>query len=79
MPDALDEQIKAYEALLPEIKKQHGSTWVLVARRKLVSTFKDFSGAVRYANAHYGAEAVLIRHTDERTTESAPFLQVRGG
>jgi hypothetical protein len=78
MPDALDEQIEAYEALLPEIKKSHGSVWVLVADRKLVSTFKEFSAAVRYANSHYGPKAVLIRHTDERTTESAPFVQTRG-
>ena len=31
MRDALDEQIEAYEALLPSIRKQHGSVWVLIA------------------------------------------------
>ena len=79
MPDALDEQIQAYEAMLPEIKKEHGSVWVVVARQKLVSTFKDFSDAVRYVNSAFGKETVLIRHTDERRRESVPFVQIRAG
>ena len=33
MPDALDEQIKAFEALLPAIKKDFGPVWVLIADR----------------------------------------------
>jgi hypothetical protein len=77
MPDALDQQIQAYEALLPSIKKDHGSVWVLVADSKLIKTFTELAEAVKYANKRYGKKQVLIRHTDERRTESAPFVQVR--
>lgn len=77
MPDTLSEQIEAYEALHADIKREHGSVWVIVAGSKVVSTFKELSSAVRYANTHFGEEPVLIRHTDERRRESAPFVQLR--
>ncbi|HEY1425548.1 MAG TPA: hypothetical protein VGF50_02645 [Caulobacteraceae bacterium] len=77
MPDALDEQIEAFEALLPDIKRRYGSAWVLVADRKLISTFPAFAAAARYASEHFGRRPVLIRHTDEKPVESAPFVHVR--
>ena len=76
MRDALDEQIEAYEALLPKIKKEHGSVWALVADQQLIGTFPEFSAAARYAREHYGQKQVLIRHTDERKLETAPFVHV---
>lgn len=76
MTDDLDAQIEAYEALLPGIRKDHGSVWVLVADKQLVKTFPAFAPAARYAKAHFGQKPVLIRHTDERAVESAPFVQV---
>jgi hypothetical protein len=79
MPDALDEQIEAFEALLLSIKREHGSAWVLVAGRKLIKTFASFSEAARYAQEHFGKQQVLIRHTDERKLESAPFIHVHVG
>ncbi len=75
MRDALDEQIDAYEALLPLIKREHGSGWVLVAGRNLIRVFESFPEAARYARDHFGPQQVLIRHTDERSVESAPFVQ----
>ena len=77
MPDALDEQIEAYEALLPEIREKHGSVWALVANRKLVATFTAFSEAAKYAHQHFGKTPVLIRHTDSRKMETAPFIHMR--
>lgn len=76
MRDDLDEQIEAYEKLLPRIKKEHGSVWALVAGRKLIKTFPAFPAAARFAREHYGKREVLIRHTDERKYESAPFIHV---
>ena len=76
MADALDEQIEAFQALLPEIKARHGSTWVLIADRQLVGAFPSFPAAARFASETYGRQEVLIRHTDERLAESAPFVQV---
>ncbi len=75
MDDRLDREINAYQALLPSIRKSHGSVWALVVHEKLVETFKDFSVAARYAIDHYSGEQVLIRHTDERL-ESAPFVEI---
>lgn len=77
MRDDLDDQIEAYHALLPYIRATHGSVWVLMANRKLVDTFQEFSAAAKYANGHYGKEQVLIRHTDE-TRETAPFVHIEG-
>lgn len=74
--DALDEQIAAYEDLLPRIKREYGSVWALVAHQELISTFAEFSAASRYARKHLGAEQVLIRHTDERPVETAPFIHI---
>lgn len=77
MRDALDEQIEAYEALLPQIRRTHGSVWALVAHQELIETFSDFPSAARYAQEHCASEQVLIRHTDE-TTETAPFVHIEG-
>jgi hypothetical protein len=77
MPDDLDAEIAAYEAIRPTIKRDHGSVWVLVANKRLVKTFPAFPAAARYARDHFGSRPVLIRHTDERALESAPFVQVR--
>ena len=76
MPDVLDEQIEAYETLLPEIKRDHGSVWALIADRRLVATFQGFSEAAKYAHDHFGKRPVLIRHTDSRKVETAPFIHV---
>jgi hypothetical protein len=75
MRDPLDEQIEAYQAMLPEIKKEHGLVWALVAHRELIKTFGVFDVAARYAVEHFPNEQVLIRHTSERS-EMAPFLLV---
>lgn len=77
MRDALDEQIEAYEALLPQIKKKYGSVWAVVAGRKLVQTFTDFAGAAGYVKDHLAGEQALIRHTDEGTL-TAPFVHIEG-
>lgn len=74
---SLDREITAYRSLLPEIKRKYGSAWALVANSELVSTFANFSAAAKYARENYGAQAVLIRHTDEKELETAPFAHVR--
>jgi hypothetical protein len=76
VPDMLDEQIEAFEALLPAIRRDHGPTWVLIADRRLIETFKTFPAAARYAREQFGEQPVLIRHTDEKPLETAPYVQV---
>lgn len=75
----LDQEILAYERLLPTIRQRHGSGWALVANSTLINTFASLAVAARYAREHYGTQEVLIRHTDERLEESAPFLHVHTG
>jgi hypothetical protein len=73
MPDAMAEQIEAYQRLLPQIKQKYGSVWVLIAAGDLVATFKEFAGAAKYANEHLTDRQVLIRHTDRRP-EFVPLI-----
>ena len=73
----LDREIEAYRALLPDIRKHHGSVWALVVGQRLISTFGEFSQAARYVVEHHRGQQVLIRHTDE-TIESAPFVEING-
>lgn len=75
----LDQEILAYERLLPTIRQSHRSGWALVANCALIDTFDSLAVAARYARQHYGAQEVLIRHTDERVEETAPFLHVHAG
>lgn len=72
----LAKEIEAYKALLPSIKAKHGHVWALVANCELAGTFPAFGDAARYAAQHYGKRPVLIRHTDSRGVETAPFLHV---
>jgi hypothetical protein len=76
MRDALDEQIEYFEAHINSIR-QRGAGWVIVANQKHVKTFSAFPEAAKYAREHYGRQPVLIRHTDERAVETAPYIQVR--
>jgi hypothetical protein len=74
--DALDEQIIAYENMLPQIKRDYGSVWALVAHQELISTFRDFAAASQYAREHLGGEQVLIRHTEAQAIETVPFVHI---
>lgn len=72
---ALDRELDAYHALLPEIRSAHGSVWALIVHQRLVKTFSDFSQAARYVVSNHPGEQVLIRHTDEKV-ETAPFVDI---
>ncbi len=76
MRDDLDAQIEAYERLLPEIKSLHGSSWVIITDEKLVGAFGAFPEAAKFAHENFPQRAVLIRHTDSRKVETAPFIPV---
>lgn len=79
MRDPLDELSDEYEKHLPRIVREHGHGWVVFAGDDDVSRFDAFPAAARYARQKYGIRQVLIRHTDERVEESAPFLHVHAG
>jgi hypothetical protein len=79
MPDVLDDLIAVFDELLPQLKREQGSVWAVVADRKSIATFKSFPDAARYAHNKYGARPVLIRHTEATKAESAPFIHARAG
>lgn len=71
----LERDIVAYEAMLPDIKREHGAVWAVVAHEHLVQTFKAFADAARFVNANYRDSQVLIRHTHQHS-ETAPFVEI---
>ncbi len=71
----LEREIQAYEAMLPDILREHGSVWAVVSSERLVKTFRDFADAARYVHENYRDADVLIRHT-RGVQDSAPFLAV---
>lgn len=75
--DVLDDQIAAYEAMLPSLQQKHGDVWVIVAAEKLAGTFEKFADAAQYVKQHLGAQQVLIRHTHEAAL-TAPFVHIEG-
>jgi hypothetical protein len=77
MADAMDLQIAAYEAILPELRNKFGSVWALLVERRLVKTFPEFSAAADYVARHHAGDQVLIRHTDE-AREMAPYVHIGG-
>lgn len=79
MKDALDDLIALFDELRPQLRKEKGSVWAVVADRKSVKTFKSFPEAAQYAHDRYGTRQVLIRHTDGGQVETAPFIHVRAG
>lgn len=76
MRDALDDLALAFEQLLQRIIGHHGHGWVVFADPENIARFGTFPEAARYARSRYGSRQVLIRHTDERVSEAAPFIEV---
>lgn len=74
---SLKREIEAYESMLPDIRRDHGSVWVVMVHEKLVETFRAFADAARFVDANYQDQQVLIRHTDQHK-ESAPFVEISG-
>jgi hypothetical protein len=72
---SLERDIKAYEVMLPDIRREHGSVWAVVSHERLVQTFTAFADAARFVNANYQNVDVLIRHTDQHK-ETAPFVEI---
>lgn len=70
----LEREIRAWEAMLPELQRQHGAVWAVVAHEKLIQTFTAFADAARFVNAHH-PDGALIRHTNQHK-ETAPFVEI---
>ncbi|MEK7326887.1 MAG: DUF5678 domain-containing protein [Chloroflexota bacterium] len=65
----LDNEIEAYEAMHPEIKKKHFGQWVAVHNRQLVDHDPDRVELYRRVRVRYGRMSVLIRQVREQPVE----------
>jgi hypothetical protein len=71
----LAEKISKYREILPEIREEFGSVWVVLADDDLSRTFDKFSEAADYAIQNFTPGSYLIRHTDERR-ETIPYAVI---
>lgn len=75
MADVLDREIRAFENMLPNLRKELGSVWAVVVGDDLQGSFADFEGAALFAVERFANDSVLIRHTEEHTAH-IPFIAV---
>jgi hypothetical protein len=61
MPDVLDNELAAYEAMRNDLEAHHMGKWVLIHDEQLVATYDSFEGAANSAVEHFGRGPYLIR------------------
>lgn len=74
---SLADQIKAYEATLPQLKAEHGSKWAVLVDCTFKGAFDGYEQASHFARESFPSGGYLIRHMDEEPV-TAPFLTLRG-
>lgn len=62
----LDQEIKAYELLHPQLKEKLFGEWVAVHEQKLVDHDQDGGLLYKRIREKYGSTAVLIRQVEEQ-------------
>jgi hypothetical protein len=65
----LDREIRAYEAMHPELWQTYPGQWVAVHRQRLIDHDCDRRALYRRIRAEYGRTSVLIRKVTEHPTE----------
>lgn len=78
MADDLKTEIRAFERLLPAIRRSHGSAWAVIMDERLQGAFGSFAEAAEDALRRFPGRKFLIRHTDNIPAHF-PFLVVEGG
>lgn len=71
----LDAEIKAFDAMLPKLRRTEGAVWAVMVGDQLKGTFDEFERAAMYAIEKFGDQEYLIRHTQEHTAH-IPFIAV---
>ncbi len=61
MPDLMDREIEAYEAMKDDLEKHHYGKWVVIKDGKLEGTYDSFLTATEEAIERFGNELYLIR------------------
>lgn len=61
MTDILDQEIKAFEGMKPELEKNHFGKFVIIKDKQLVGSFDNFDSAAESALKKFGRGPYLIR------------------
>lgn len=73
--DILEAEIKAFTAMLPELRRTYGSIWAVLVGPDFKAGFPEFSEAAQYAMEHFSDRQFLIRHTQQHTAH-IPFVAI---
>ena len=69
-------EIAAFKEQLAGIRREHGSSWAVMAGGEVQAAFPDFAQAAVYVEEGLVGREALIRHTDD-PVETMPFLMIR--
>ena len=72
---ALEQEIAAFDAMLPVLRREYGSIWAVLADGDFKAGFTDFGQAAEYAVAHLPDKTFLIRHTEQHVPH-IPFVAI---
>jgi hypothetical protein len=75
MASQLDQDIEAFEAMLPSLRKRFGSVWAVLVDRDFKGSFSEFQSAATYAVDNFADRPFLIRHTDQHAPH-IPFIAI---
>ena len=75
--EALDQEIKAFEAMKAELERGHLGEWALVYGDELIGTFDTFEEAGVVAGQRFGRGPYLIRQIGA-LPERLPSAAIRG-
>lgn len=71
----LEQEIAAFEAMLPKLRKEHGEAWAVVAGSDLQGAFSAFEDAASFAVQRCADRPFLIRHTHQHPAQ-IPFVAI---
>jgi len=73
--DALQTEIRAFDAMLPKLRREHGAVWAVLVGTDFKGGFKDFAKAAEFAVSKFPDKPFLIRHTEQHTAH-IPFMAI---
>lgn len=72
---ALEQEIVAFNAMLPKLRQEYGSVWAVLVDRAFKASFADFGQAAKYAVENFPDKPFLIRHTEQHAPH-IPFVAI---
>lgn len=73
--NALETEISAFQAMLPELRRTHGPVWAVLVGADFKGGFREFSKAAEFAVSNFSGKPFLIRHTEQHPAH-IPFLAI---